>query len=79
MLLMCPAEAPALAAFSGGLLALLEVGPLLGHHGSDDITAVLLMLVLLNLDGYHRLGGVAQPQAVCHLGQLLQVGQLRAW
>ena len=78
MLLMCPAEAPALAAFSGGLLALglalLEVGPLLGHHGSDDITAVLL-----NLDGYHRLGGVAQPQAVCHLGQLLQVGQLRAW
>ena len=73
-LLMHPAEA--LAPFSSGLLALLEVGPLLGCHSSDDITAVLLLLVLLNLDGRHCLGGVAQPQAVCPLGQLLQVGQL---
>ena len=56
-LLMRPAEALALAPFSSGLLVLLEVGPLLGHHSGDNITAVLLLQFLLNLDGRHCLGG----------------------
>ena len=45
-------------------------------HGGNNITAFLLLLVLLDLDGCHHLGGMARPQAVRHLGQLLQVGQL---
>ena len=55
--------------------AALGLALLLGHHGGEDITVILLLLVLLNLDGHHHLGGMAQPQVVHHLGQLLQVGQ----
>ena len=59
MLLMRPAEALAHAAFSSSLLALLEGGPLLGRHSGNDITAVLLLLVLLHLVATTVFGGVA--------------------
>ena len=48
---------------------------LLGWNSGHHIVAVVFRLQLLH--GGHRHGAVTQPQLVGHLGQLLDVGQLR--
>ena len=87
---MPPAKVLALGLATGGLLALLALGvalppcsllvlgPFPGWYGGHDITAVILRLALIHGHSCHGLKARAQSQLVCHLGQLLQVGQLRA-
>ena len=58
-----------------GVASLLPLELLLVRDGGHHVAVVVFRLELLY--GSHRRGAVALPQSVGHLGQLLDVGQLR--